>query len=122
PDTIYYYELDNGTVFSRRFFYLPDDPNNLSYRIFMGGDYAKLDFTSSNKNGNTVVVLKDSFANALIPWLAPSYERIIVIDPRQFDGSVIKLLSDFDRADLVFVDYVAATTMSDFIEKFHDIK
>jgi len=122
PDTMYYYVLDNGTTFTRRFFVIPQDMSRLSYRVFMGGDYAKLDYTSSNTNGNTLVVVKDSYANALIPWLSPHYERIIVIDPRQYGGSVARLLGDFENADLLFMNYVAATSMADFIEMIYKVR
>ena len=122
PDTIYYYALDNGTTFSRKMFVFPEDLSTVSYRVFLGGDYAKLDFNSSNKNGKTLVIIKDSYANALIPWLSPHYERIIVIDPRQYDGSVTSLLSDIESADLLFMDYVAATAMADFIETINRVR
>jgi len=122
PDTLYYYELDNGTAFSRTLFVPPQENARLTYRVFMGGDYAKLDFTSSNINGKTLVIIKDSFANALIPWLAPHYERIIVIDPRQHNGSVTRLLSELDSADLLFMNYVAATAMADFIETIYNVR
>ena len=122
PDTLYYYELDNGTAFTRNLFVVPEDLSRLSYRVFMGGDYGKLDYTSSNTNGRTLVVVKDSFANALIPWLSPHYERIIVIDPRHHGGSVTRLLAEFEDADLLFMNYVAATAMSDFIETIYSVR
>ena len=122
PDTLYYYELDDGTTFTRQLFVIPQDMSRLSYRVFMGGDYARLDFNSSNQNGRTIVVVKDSFANALIPWLAPHYERIIVIDPRQFGGSVIRLLGELEDADLLFMNYVAATAMAEFIEMIYGVR
>ena len=122
PDTLYYYELDNGTAFTRNLFVVPEDLSRLSYRVFMGGDYGKLDYESSNTNGRTLVVVKDSFANALIPWLSPHYERIIVIDPRHHGGSVTRLLAEFEDADLLFMNYVAATAMSDFIETIYSVR
>jgi len=122
PDTLYYYVIDNGTTFSRRMFSIPQDMSRLSYRVFMGGDYAKLDYTSSNRNGRVLVVVKDSYANALIPWLSANYERTIVIDPRQFTGSVSRLLEEFESADLLFMNYVAATAMSDFIEMINGVR
>jgi len=116
PDTIYYYELNNGITFSRKFFRIPEDLSKANYRIFMGGDYAKLDYTTSNENGRTLVVVKDSYANALIPWISPHYQRIVVIDPRQYEGSVTQLLKELKQPDILFVNYTAATGMADFVE------
>jgi hypothetical protein len=122
PDTLYYYVLDNGTTFTRRFFVIPQNMANLTYRVFMGGDHAILDFTSTNENGRTLVIVKESYANALIPWLAPYYERIIVIDSRHYTGSVMRRLRNLDNADLLFVNYMPATAMSDFIETISRVR
>jgi len=119
PDTVYFYTLNDGTEFSIDLIQLPPDLSNLSYRIFLGGDRDFYSFNSSNKNGRTLVIVKDSFANAMIPWLAPHYETIAVIDPRQFTGSVMEILEDFDDIDLLFVNYIPATTMADLIEQFY---
>jgi len=122
PDTIYFYTINDGTSYTIDMFRLPSDPSNLSYRIFLGGDRDFYTFYSSNKNGRTLVVVKDSFANAIIPWLAPHYETIAVIDPRQFTGSVMNILEGFDEPDLLFVNYIPATTMSDLIEQFFNAR
>jgi hypothetical protein len=122
PDTVYFYTLNNGMEFSVNMHTIPSDLSTLSYRIFLGGDRDYYTFNSTNENARTLVVVKDSFANALIPWLAPHYETIAVIDPRQFTGSVIEILEDFDDADLLFVNYIPATTMSELIEQTYNAR
>jgi len=119
PDTVYFYTINDGTEFSIDMYQMPPDLSNLSYRLFLGGDRDFYSFNSSNLNGRTLVLVKDSFANAMIPWLAPHYETIVVIDPRQFTGSVIEVLDGFDDIDLLFVNYIPATTMADLIEQFY---
>jgi len=127
PDTIYFYTINNGTHFSTDMYVIPSELSNLSYRIFLGGDRDFYTFNSSNTNGRTIVIVKDSFANAMIPWLAPHYETIIVIDPRQFTGSVRQIIEDLDntsghQVDLLFVNYIPATTMSDLIEQTYNAR
>ena len=122
PDTVYFYTLNNGTEFSINMHTIPSDLSTLSYRLFLGGDRDYYSFNSSNRNGRTLVVVKDSFANAMIPWIAPHYETIAVIDPRQFTGSVMHILEDFDDIDLLFVNYIPATTMSDLIEQTYNAR
>jgi len=122
PDTVYFYTLNNGTEFSINMFTMPSDLSTLSFRIFLGGDRDYYAFNSSNKNWRTLVAVKDSFANALIPWLAPHYETIAVIDPRQFSGSVMQIMEDFDDIDLLFINYIPATTMSDLIEQTYNAR
>ncbi|MCL2221905.1 MAG: DHHW family protein [Oscillospiraceae bacterium] len=122
PDTIYFYTLDDGTEFSIDMFVIPTEFSALSYRVFLGGDRAIYSFTTSNLNGRTLVVVKDSFANALIPWIAPHYEMIVVIDPRQFFGSVTQILEYLENVDLLFVNYIPATTMPDLIEQLYNAR
>jgi len=122
PDTIYFYTINNGTELSINMHTIPADLSTLSYRIFLSGDRDIYSFTTSNINGRTLVVVKDSFANAMIPWIAPHYETIVVIDPRQFTGSVMQILDGFDDIDLLFVNYIPATTMSDLIEQTYNAR
>ena len=122
PDTIYFYTLDDGTTFSIDMFTIPADMAHLSYRVFLGGDRDYFSFTSSNTNGRTLMVIKDSFANALIPWIAPHYENIVVIDPRQFTGSVRQVMELYNDIDLLFVNYMPATTMSELIEQIYNAR
>jgi len=122
PDTIYFYRLDDGTTFSQDLFTIPQDLADACYRIFLGGDRAFLHFTSSNTNGRTLMVVKDSFANALVPWLAPHYENIVMVDPRQFVGSIQDVMAEFENIDLLFINYMPATTMSDLIEQIYNVR
>ena len=122
PDSIYMYELTDGTTFSIPLHQAPEDLAQADYRVFLGGDHPRIEITSSNTNGQTLVVVKDSFANPLIVWLAPHYEQVIVIDPRQYTGSVLAILNEHPTADLLFVNYIPATTMSVLIEQIYDVR
>ena len=50
------------------------------YAVFLGGNYAHADVTSSSDKP-TLLLFKDSFANAVIPFLALHF-NIDIIDPR----------------------------------------
>lgn len=54
------------------------------YGVFFGGNFATLEITKSAVSGEerpTLLVYKDSFANALLPFLARHY-NILAVDPR----------------------------------------
>jgi len=116
PDTLYYYKLDKDITFSRSLFSIPGDRNSATYRIFLGGDVASIDFTSSNKNGRTLVVIKDSYANAFVPWVAPHYERIVILDQRHFYGKASEFLGDTPDADILILSSANAPSYPDFVE------
>ncbi|MCL2373253.1 MAG: DHHW family protein [Defluviitaleaceae bacterium] len=122
PDTLHFHRIADGTTFSKDMFWVPADLSDACYRLFLGGDRALVQFTSSNANGRTLAVVKDSFANALVPWIAPHYENIIMFDPRQFTGSVVEYLQGFENIDLLFVNYMPATTMQELIEQIYNAR
>ena len=116
PDTLYYYKLDSDITFSRNLFSIPGDRSAATYRVFLGGDTALIDFTSSNKNGRTLIVIKDSYANAFVPWAAPHYERIVVLDQRSFYGKASEFLGDSPDADILILSSANAASYPSFVE------
>lgn len=61
------------------------------YDVFLGGNRAHIEINNSSENPNLVIV-KDSFANSLVPFLARHY-NITLIDPRYVRGDVYELVS-----------------------------
>ena len=65
------------------------------YAMFLWNNNARMDITSSEcSNGKNILIIKDSFANELIPFLCFNYEKITVIDPRYYAQSYTDLLSE----------------------------
>jgi len=116
PDTLYYYQINDGTTYSASFFLIPEDMDDLGYIVFMGGDHPVLDYTSSNENGKMLIIIKDSIANALIPWVSPHYERIVVLDPRIYEGSLSVFLDDTMETDVLFVNSSLTPSLQGFVE------
>lgn len=55
------------------------------YQVFLGGNYPELTVTSEHKNGKHLLILKDSYANAFIPFLLGEYETVHAVDLRYFN-------------------------------------
>lgn len=56
------------------------------YSMFTGGDHPlAMIVTDTVKNGRTLLITKDSYGNALIPFLTDHFETIYVVDPREFN-------------------------------------
>lgn len=63
------------------------------YRVFLGGNYARLSVTGEGEKPR-LVLIKDSFANSVIPFLALHFD-IEVIDPRySTKGELAEFLSE----------------------------
>jgi hypothetical protein len=73
------------------------------YSYFLGGDYGVVDIETSIDNGKSLVIIKDSYANSLAPFLSLHYERIILIDTRYFGGSIPQYIKDKNIDDILFV-------------------
>jgi hypothetical protein len=121
PDTITYYEK-SGVTATPPMLYPPSAEEKVIYGVFLGGDHPILELTTSTTNGRTAVVIKDSYANAFVPFLAPHYETIVIIDPRTFEGGALDEITSRGDADVIFVNYVFTTTFRDFIAKIDDIR
>jgi hypothetical protein len=48
-----------------------------------------------------VVVIKDSFGNAFIPWLVDHYEHIYWIDVRYTDNTISEMVEDYGIQDVL---------------------
>ena len=53
------------------------------YLTFMGGDHP-IAMVETDTPGPCILVIKESYGNALISWLTNHYSKIILIDPRQY--------------------------------------
>lgn len=86
------------------------------YGYFLDDNHAFVEIHTSRCNGRKLFVIKDSYANSVIPMLTPHYEDIYVVDPRYFNGRLFDFMEQFgDRNDLeVLVLYNCAQFMEDF--------
>ena len=53
------------------------------------------------KNGKTLLVLKDSFANSFIPFLTGEYEKILVVDPRYQRTGISQMIEEEAVTDIL---------------------
>ncbi len=83
------------------FFYHFNDGSGGAYSTFMGGDSKIVKVDTGTANGRRLVIIKDSFGNALPSNLFGSFEQIHVIDFRYFPRNLTKYCRDNGITDLV---------------------
>ena len=71
------------------------------YAAFMYGNDGRYVVHADKGAGRDLIILKDSYANCLIPYLVMDYDNITVIDPRYFGGSVADELAADPDADVL---------------------
>ena len=88
----------------------PDWFGGNPYTYYAGGDYPIATITNhKNPDGPRVVMLRDSFACALTPFLALSCSELTTIDLRYFEGDLSAAIRAAE-SDLVLTLYAASTT------------
>lgn len=88
-------------------------PTRLKYSVFAGGDYPLIVINNNNLNdGSACIVIKDSFGNALIPFLTDHYQTIYEIDFRYWDGSLAEFAKEHKVNDILFVTSITFTGSS----------
>lgn len=64
------------------------------YAYFLGGNHAKTIITSNVKNGEKLLLIKDSYAHAIAPFLANHFEEIHMLDLRYYNASIQQYIDD----------------------------
>ena len=82
------------------------------YAYFLGGNSPLTEIRTSVANGRHLLVLKDSYAHALVPFLTSHYETISMVDLRYFKEDLTDWMADRGITD-VLVLYNASTFASD---------
>lgn len=70
--------------------------------------------------GQTCLVIKESYGNAFIPFLVPHYKTIHVIDPRHYSGTLSEFLEENPVDDIIFIANMSTTRNSVYIDAMTD--
>lgn len=105
-DIIHVTVSDGGVVKKEQdslFFYEHAEEED-KYPIFLDGNHAKTVITNPKAQHDTIVVIKDSFSHCFAPFLADSYKKVILIDPRYSTEDVTRLVKE-EKPEQVLVLY-----------------
>ena len=94
---------------------------NSSYQMFGGADNLILQVDTNVNNGRTLVIFKDSFGNALVPFLTHSFQKIVLCDFRFFDIDPIKMIKDVGATDMLFCINNSTLNSSKKIQQINDL-
>lgn len=66
------------------------------YAALLHGNHGRIELVNDSVEEGVLLVIKDSYANALLPVLAQHYHRIIAVDPRYFTGDITELTAQYE--------------------------
>lgn len=73
------------------------------YEVFLGGNYDKVVIDTVSKSRATLLIIKDSYANCLIPMLTPYFAKIVVVDPRYMTDSIHTVMDEYNISHVLFL-------------------
>ena len=91
------------------------------YGMFLGADAIHTKITTSTKNGRKIVVFKESYGNAFVPFLVNNFEEIYVIDIRYFGTNAVNYIKKIGATDVLFIDNCFAANTSSLIKHIEDL-
>ena len=89
------------------------------YTVFFGGNYSRVDITTSADTGRSLLIFKDSYANCMIQFLYPYFDHITMVDPRYFYDNVENIITSENVTDVLFLynldTFLSDTSLADVI-------
>lgn len=120
PDTIYAYKPNS----SAKMFFVDSKgqkiswpivndvtkyPESVKYSCFIAGDNPYTEINNPQiTDGSSIIVVKESFGNALVPFLVENYETVYVIDYRHYSGSISDLVLEKNIDTVLYINNVSA--------------
>lgn len=91
--------------------------NNLDikdkYTFYLDGNHPLTTIESNSDNKERVLVIKDSYAHSMVPFMADNFSTIDMIDLRYYHDSISKYIEDnhIDRIVMIYnVDFLSTDT------------
>ena len=96
---------DNGeTTIHDSLFFLDNLKDDDKYPVYLDGNHPYTVIKNNAvKDGEKLLVIKDSFAHSLVPFLADHYSEITMLDMRYYKQSVSELIKNSDFDKLLFI-------------------
>lgn len=113
PDSIDLYIPKSGEKYKVEYFeesrvsdslYNMDNVNKKDkYALFFNGNHPFIKISTNAKEHKRLLIIKDSYANSLIPFLTSHYSEIYVVDPRYYDEDMENLIKDKNINDMLII-------------------
>lgn len=121
PDEMYVYEPQDGLEY-QIYYDLSETPHmsfyeekyletKNKYGMFLDDNHGLVEIDTNVRNGKTLLVIKDSYANCFIPFAALHYEKLNIVDLRYYNGKLYDMIKDD-------MDVLVLYNVYHFIEEF----
>lgn len=97
---------DDGDIVSDSFYFMEEASRGFNrYNVFFSKNTAKIQVHTKAGTGRRLLLVKDSFANCFVPFLAEDYDEILMVDCRYSKGSIRSVMEEHGKITDVLVMY-----------------
>ena len=99
-------------------------PGSNSYSVFIWGDNPLTVIQNPIGTGRKIAVIKDSFGNALCPYLVANYDEVHVIDMRyfsQYQKNAVKYIQDSGIDEVLILNNIMAANTGMRIQNLQNL-
>lgn len=134
PDTISYYTLKadspgismtvddiNKQAQSRSLYYPEKLEGKDKYAFYLGSNKGLLTVRNNSVKAGRLLIIKDSYANCLVPLLAEHYSEITVLDPRYASMQQILSINPGDYSQILILYNVIGFSSEESVVKLNFI-
>lgn len=91
------------------------------YEVFLSGNFGKISVKTTAQNTDKLLIIKDSYANCMIPMFTPHFSEIVIVDPRYMTDSIESVISEYSFTHILFLynlnTFLEDTTLTDALTK-----
>lgn len=103
-NTNYYVYFDDNKNYSNSLYNYKYLDEKDKYSFFLDNNHSLVSIENlDTKNKDSILIIKDSYANAFIPLIAPNYKYIYVIDPRYYNLSISDYINEKKIDKVLFI-------------------
>ncbi len=95
--------------------------DQIGYTRILGGDTGYIRIETLNKSGRNLMIIKDSYANAMVPYLTEYFKHITIIDPRYFADDLYETMAHDNITDVLFVNNIETISDEAFLNKLTEL-
>ena len=117
-----HFDTSNGEQYTGLYWFYPDKYRSEWYSTFLHGDLNSVIIKSEAcRNGRKLLLVKDSYGNALPQYLLEAYEEIYVVDGRTFTVPLRSIINDYGITDVLFAESLFSAVSKKIINQVKEL-
>ena len=106
PYTVTNYHENGVDTYEGTLLYQAIKSDSAGYLVFMGGDIPLSVIETQNNTGRNLLIFKESYGNAFVPFIVGNFDKIFVADIRKFPFNAIDFTSQNSVTDVLFINSI----------------